>query len=158
MPRIKINADFDNQGMHDEIDGMQRRARDFRPVFRKIREELRTAWSANYMSNGLAVGGWAPLDAEYAAWKATRFPGTPPMIQTGRLFRSISSINATNVEMDRKSVRFSLPDIRYAKFHEYGTTKMPKREMIFEPVGAAKQWAEWMAKHVNEGLGLRRRF
>lgn len=158
MPRLKLNVDFDNQGMHDEIDSMQRRARDFRPVFRKIREELRTAWTKNYMSNGLEVGGWAPLDAEYASWKATRFPGAPPLVQTGKLFHSIASVNSTNVEMDRKSVRFSLPDIRYAKFHEYGTTKMPKREMIFEPVGAAKHWVELMAEHVNTGLGLKRFF
>ena len=114
MPRVKLNVDVDNQGMHDEIDGMQRRARNFKPVFRKIREELRTAWTGNFTSNGLAVGGWAPLDAEYASWKATRFPGAPPLVQTGKLFKSIASTNSANVEIDRMSVRFFLPDIRHA--------------------------------------------
>jgi len=156
MARIKLNVDFDNQGMHDEIDGMQHRAENFKPIFRKIREELRAAWSDNFTTHGLAVGGWAPLTAEYASWKTTRFPGAPPMVQTGMLFRSVASINSANVEMDRNSVRFSLPDIHYAKFHQYGTSKMPKREIIFEPVGAAKRWAEMMAEHVNTGHETKR--
>jgi phage gpG-like protein len=29
--------------------------------------------------------------------------------------------------------------VEYAKFHQYGTSKMPKRKIVFEPLGFAKK-------------------
>jgi phage gpG-like protein len=40
--------------------------------------------------------------------------------------------------------------VEYAKFHQYGTTKMPKRKIVFEPAGFAKKVgadaAAWVAR------------
>ena len=52
------------------------------------------------------------------------------------------------VEVNRDGARFNLPNIRYAKFHQYGTSKMPKREIIFEPRGQQRRWTHMMQQHV----------
>ena len=151
MARLDIDVDFDADEAHDKMDRIKKRGRNFKPVMEAIRAELRKAWTANFTSNGLAVGGWAPLDAEYASWKAAHFPGATPLIQTGNLFKSIASLRGVEVDLDRHGARFSLADIRVAKFHQYGTTRMPKREIVFEPAGARGRWAEWMKDYIQEG-------
>ena len=144
MPRIEVTVDFDDDSYKDRLDGMQRRGKDFSSVMEDIHDELRTAWTANF----LAVGVWKPLDAEYGAWKAVHFPGAPPLVQTGHLFQAIASLRGNEVEISRDGARFNLPNINYAKFHQYGTSKMPKREIIFEPRGAQRRWARMMQEHV----------
>ena len=114
------------------------RAQVFNPVFLKAKEELHLANSANFASNGLLVGGWAPLDAEYAAWKMSRFPGAPPMVRTGRLFASLAGANASAFRMTNTSMSIGTT-VEYAKFHQYGTNKMAKRKIVFEPLGFAKK-------------------
>ena len=148
MPRIQVTVDFDDDSYKDKLDGMQRRGRNFKPVMEDIRDELQLAWTANFTANGLAVGGWAPLDAKYGAWKAVHFPGAPPLVQTGHLFQAIASLRGNEVEINRDGARFNLPNIRYAKFHQYGTSKMPKREIIFEPRGQQRRWTHMMQQHV----------
>jgi phage gpG-like protein len=148
MARIDVSVDFDDDSYKDKLDGMQRRGRDFSPVMEDIRDELQKAWTANFTANGLAVGGWKPLDAKYGAWKAVHFPGAPPLVQTGHLFQAIASLRGNSVEINRDGARFNLPNISYAKFHQYGTTKMPKREIMFEPEGANRRWAGMMQEHV----------
>lgn len=148
MARIRITVDFDDDSYKDTLDGMQKRARNFKPVMEDIRDELRLTWTKNFTANGLAVGGWKPLDAEYGAWKAVHFPGAPPLIQTGHLFQAIASLRGNMVEINRDGARFNLPDVRHAKFHQYGTTKMPKRELMFEPRGRQRPWTKMMKEHV----------
>jgi len=41
--------------------------------------------------------------------------------------------------------------VEYAKFHQYGTTKMPKRKIIFEPAGFAEKYANDAADWVVDG-------
>ena len=128
---------------------MALRAQAFNPVFVKAKAELHLANSSNFASNGLLVGGWSPLDAEYAAWKMSRFPGAPPMIRTGRLFASLAGANASSFRMTNTSMSVGTT-VEYAKFHQYGTTKMPKRKIVFEPAGFAKSVgadaAAWVAR------------
>ncbi len=149
--RIDIDIKFDDSEAQDNLDEMIDRGKDFRPVFRQIRDELRTAFAANFASNGLPVGGWRPLDAQYAAWKAVNFPGATPMIQTGELFRNLSSLRGKSSDIDRHTARFGTSGINYASFHQYGTSKMPKREIVFVPQGAEQRWSGWAAEYIVNG-------
>ena len=72
---------------------MQARAKLFTPVLLKAKKEIQLANASNFATNGLPVGGWSPLNPQYAAWKMARFPGAPPMVQTGKLF-SVSRSDA----------------------------------------------------------------
>jgi phage gpG-like protein len=42
-------------------------------------------------------------------------------------------------------------DVEYAKFHQYGTTNMAKRQIIFEPTGFGERLAIIAADYVSDG-------
>jgi phage gpG-like protein len=116
------------------------------PVFPVLQKQIQAMNAANFASNGLLSGGWKPLDAKYAAWKSIRFPGAPPMVQTGALMESLTTTplvkkeNATSFEIGTA--------IPYARFHQTGTFKMPKRQVVYKPVGFAEFASEIIADYV----------
>lgn len=127
------------------------RSKNFLPLFVKAKAEITAMNTANFALGGLPSGGWSPLDPQYGAWKAARYPGAPPMVRTGRLFASLAgggpdatfSITPTSMSLGTK--------VEYAKFHQYGTTKMPKRKLVFEPTGFAEKYANDAADWVVDG-------
>lgn len=152
MSRVSVKIDVD--GAKETIaylQGIKIRMDDHRVPFAGARQILAAANSANFSSNGLPVGGWAPLDSEYAAWKATRFPGAPPLVQGGQLFKSLVSLTGGVNSIGRTTAEFGT-NVSYAKFHQYGTSKMPKREIVFEPAGFSALLAERVAKWTADGL------
>ena len=60
------------------------------------------------------------------------------MVQTGRLFASLTGATASFETMTNTSITVGT-SVEYAKFHQYGTTKMPKRKIVFEPPLFAKK-------------------
>lgn len=135
------------ESVKDLLDDMDRRSKDFRPVFNKAENYLEKANRDNFAASGLPAGGWRPLDAQYGAWKTTKFPGVPLMVKSGELFSSLSSLNNS-----AKSVRLTTAEfgtkVEYAKFHQYGTNKMPKRKIVFEPPRFARDIGVEAAKHI----------
>jgi phage gpG-like protein len=147
MIRLSITCDADDA--IKKLDGMIARSQDFRPVLRWAKQELEKSNAANFTSSGLPVGGWSPLKPRYAAWKATNFPGSSILVQTGKLFRSLSNLNGSPNYIGLSSAEFGT-NVEYAKFHQYGTTKMAKRQIVFEPPLFAAALAERAAKHIVE--------
>jgi len=92
-------------------------------------------FAENFLSNGLPSGGWAPLSPAYGAWKALRYPGKPTMQATGRLFESLTTGLKTD-KITNDSVEFG-NKVRYSTWHQYGTTRMPMRRLVFEKPGFA---------------------
>lgn len=129
---------------------MEERARDFRPVFRWAKRELQKMNRDNFTTQGLPVGGWSPLNADYAAWKSTNFPGRPIMQATGRLRDSLVRLDGPANQIDLTKAQFGT-DVEYARFHQYGTTRMPKRQIVFEPKGFARTLAEHTGEHIVYG-------
>ena len=108
---------------------MKKRANNMRPVLWRAKQWLRFANEENFRQGGLPSGGWSPLDPQYAAWKNLRQPGAETMIRTGRLFRSLTSLDASPNKINDMDATFGTK-IEYAKFHQYGTNKMPKRKVV----------------------------
>lgn len=129
---------------------MKKRANDMRPVLWRAKQWLRFANEENFRQAGLPSGGWSPLDPEYSAWKNLREPGAGTMIRTGRLFRSLTSLDAPPNKIDIMEATFGTK-VEYAKFHQYGTTKMPKRKVVYEPMGFASRFGEVAATYVCHG-------
>lgn len=150
---MPIEIDVDIRGVPSAIarlTAMHARSQVLTPVLLKAKQEIKLANAANFTSNGLLVGGWAPLDAQYAAWKMARFPGLPPMIRTGKLFASLSVANGPVDTMTNTS--FSIgTSVEYAKFHQYGTSKMAKRKIVFEPPLFAKKLGRDTVDYIANG-------
>lgn len=127
------------------------RGKTFTPLFAKQMAEIKLAWAGNFSSGGFVSGGWMPLDASYAAWKLIRYPGSPPMVRTGRLFQSLSvGITESLFSATPNSYKMGT-SVEYAKFHQYGTTKMPARQIVFVPTEFAQRAATDAANWVVRG-------
>ena len=140
--RVEVNTNDAQELLQDVRD----RIEDLRPVFRRAKEDLSDIYTKHFLSNG--NGRWAPLDAEYGAWKSVRFPGAPTLVRSGELFKSIETFSVS--EINHQSARFGT-DAPVAKFHQYGTWSMPKREIIFEPPMFAKKLAKDAEHYIAEG-------
>jgi len=150
--KIDFFVKYDDDDARNYLEEVDRRLNDFRPLFLKIQKELEMSWSSNFTTLGLTSGSpWKPLDSQYGSWKAVNFPGAPPMVKTGQLFSSLSDLRGKPNEIERMRARFGT-NIEYAKFHQYGTTRMPKRQIVFVEQGAESRWADQAADYVLDGV------
>jgi len=133
---------------------MKKRMRDFRQVFNWAKRELEKANAENFATSGLPVGGWDPLDREYAQWKRTEQPAAKIMVgpdsSSGALMKSLTNLNGPPNRIYMKKAIFGT-SIEYAKFHQYGTTKMAKRRLVYEPRFFRRDLTETMSDHIIYG-------
>jgi phage gpG-like protein len=125
-----------------KLTSMKGRGTNFRPVFWIAREELAKANAKNFTTSGLPVGGWDPRTRDYA-W--------PLMRRTGRLFQSLTTLQGAPNEINRMNATFGT-DVEYAKFHQSGTRKMAKRQVVFEPAGFGEKMARIAGKYYVDGV------
>lgn len=142
---LRVDAEFDSSKAIKTLMKIEHAAKNLKPVFRWAREDLRKTYTDHFLSNG--GGTWKPLDPEYGAWKSSRYPGAPTLIRSGKLFQSVSKLEID--EIKDMSARFGT-NAEVAKFHQYGTWSMPKREIIFEPPMFARRLAEKIADHIED--------
>lgn len=133
-----------------KLQAMIERSDKFQPVFVWAQAFLRAAFAANFAASGLPSGGWAPLDAEYGSWKSVRFPGAPPLVRTGKLFNSLTTTANTATSIKGSSAEFGTT-VEYAKFHQRGTSKMPKRQIVFEPPLFAGEMGRRIGRFMVDG-------
>ncbi len=147
-----IEVDVDVSDAMRRLGGMQVRINHFRPVLMWARDELEKSNAKNFATNGLQTGkAWSPLDPQYGAWKSIRFPGAPTNVRSGRLFRSLTNLRGVPNVIGDDSAQFGT-SVPYAKFHQYGTSNMPKRQVVFEPPLFAKRLASRAVDYVSNGV------
>ena len=146
---IEVNVDMANAMAR--LAAMEARAENFTPVFIAARKDLERANSANFAANGLPSGkAWAPLDPQYGSWKSLNFPGRSTLVRTGRLFRSLRNLKGAPSYISPNVAEFGT-SVEYAKFHQYGTSKMPKRQIVFHTPAFVKETAQNAGKYVADG-------
>jgi phage gpG-like protein len=142
---FSVDIEYDPDKAISLIKKIEKAATHLKPVFKEAREDLREIYTNHFLSNG--SGTWEPLDAEYGSWKSSRYPGAPTLIQSGRLFQSVSKLEASKI--DNMHASFGT-NAEVAKFHQYGTYSMPKRELIFEPPMFAVKLAEKIGDYIEK--------
>lgn len=156
---VRMSADTDDA--IDRLQNMKDRMDNFGPVFTWAKRELERAYSNNFTAMGaesaraMLKGAWPPLDAEYASWKARNQAGTPMMIgPTASLFRSVSDLanSGSNAVMKTEATYFV--DNPIAKFHQYGTEKMPARRLVFTPRDFDNEFGNKVVKYVKSGSAI----
>lgn len=149
---VEIEVDVDIANAMARLAAMEARAKNFTPVFIAARTDLEKANAANFASNGLPSGkAWAPLDAEYGSWKSVNFPGRGTLVRSGKLFQSLTSMKGTPSYIRSNEAGFGT-NVEYAKFHQYGTFKMPKRQIVFSTPIFVKQTAKNAGQYVADGV------
>lgn len=145
--RIKIKI-YGLDEIKDNLKNIDKRMKDLRPVWPKANNSLKGYLVANFTAQGLPSGGWAPLDAEYGSWKIRNFPGMPMLVKEGGLFSRIAQ--GPDLDGNKRNATFSFGG-QIAKFHQYGTTHMPARQIIFTPERWVKDVAEMITEYIVEG-------
>lgn len=105
-------------------------ATDLREFFDETVDDFQEVVSEQFDSVGGRVGGWRPLSPRYAAWKSKHAPGKPILQLTGAMRRSlVATTEQTIREVKRDFMRWGTRDPK-ARFHQRGTSRMPKRQII----------------------------
>jgi hypothetical protein len=76
---------------------------------------------------------WAPLSPAYAVWKHQHFPGRTILIREGNLRRAASSPRR---EATPRTLTLWIDD-ETAAYHQDGTSQMPARPLIPNPLPAS---------------------
>ena len=139
---INISVDMDMGATMEMLAGMSGRASNFRPIFWLAQKELELANTANFTAHGLPSGGWAPRQRP-ETW--------PIMKRSGALFSSLSNLRGPPNDIGNKTAIFGT-NIKYAGFHQHGTTNLPKRLVVFEPVGFGLGLAVAAAEYIADGI------
>lgn len=104
-----------------------------------------------FASRGGALGqSWPRLSANYAAQKAKRFPGRPPLVRTGIMQRSFTSNpSAMSVTIGNNAPWF--------KYHQSSAprTKIPRRVMIGVYSGMQSDVTNIIAKALSQKIAKR---
>ena len=140
---VSLSIEVNDAAAQRMLTGMIRRSQSFIRVFDFARELLEDANAMNFSTGGLPVGGWAPRRGEMEY-------GWAPLVRTGRLAGSLTNLHGPPNVITPTWAEFGT-DVEYAKFHQYGTTRMPARKIVFEPYGFAEEIGEAAASHIVRG-------
>lgn len=124
-----------------DLTKMQLRMADLAPAMREAKHILERANAENFDTHGLPVGGWAPRRSDY---------GWPIMRRTGALEESLVNLTGPPNIITPKGARFGT-EVDYAKFHQSGTRRMPKRQVLFEPTEFGHEVGDAAADYIVRG-------
>jgi phage gpG-like protein len=103
---------------------------DLRPAFEDIANRFAQMELAQFVTQGSSGGEvWSPLSPRYGAAKARAWPGRPILVRTGELRRQLTRrpFGVERITADSMHLGTSLP---YARYHQTGTPRMPRRPPV----------------------------
>ena len=117
--------------------------------FAVVQDLFNTSGSARGAMGRFTSGPWARWSPKYAVWRKQNAPGGSILTLSGRLRESLRWSGAGlgpegYFEATPTSVEFGTT-VPYARFHQYGTSKMPARPFLPTPNAAVfmpllQQW------------------
>ena len=141
--KIDIDIQYKDSGVVARLEMMKLKATNFRPLFEYARLQLQLSNAANFGAGGLPSGSkWMPQEDI-----------TDPvlMVDSGKLLRSLTTLFGPPNDINATSAEFGTK-VEYAKFHQYGTRRMPARKVLFEPRGFAQDLAQKASLYVSSGV------
>lgn len=115
---------------------------DFKDAFKKMADDFRETEENVFASSGAFEGNsaWSPLKPGYKVWKTIKVGNQPILTFKGDLRKSLGSKGNNHVErITKDSLVIGTRDIK-AIFHQRGTRKMPKREVVKLTEPQKRRW------------------
>lgn len=123
--------------------------KDLRPAWELIRDDFAKRNRDWLDSEGR--GSFAPLSPKYAEWKRRHFGELPILRLTGRLRQSLTETSDGDFLYAPERLRVLLgTKVKYARYHQVGTKRMPRRPPVVVGKDAAFQWAKIIHRHLFE--------
>lgn len=145
--------------VREEFSRFTKGVKDFRPVFEDIQADLENRiMPMVFASGGARIGNnWPALSPAYAAYKASRYPGRPLLVLSGRLQSSVLRNTGDAIrKLGKKEFRFGTR-VPWAIFHHRGTARMPRRRFFGLTNDDKVAWGKMVHRYVV-GLMGRLRF
>lgn len=144
-----LRADIKIEGVDETTDSLKRMKKalqNLRDVLQPVGDFLLFFYkSAVFETEGQVIGeSWADLSQPYRSRKADRFPGRGILEATGTMRSSL------DVQTTDDFIRVFNP-IEYAKYHQFGTGKMPQRVML----KLDKERADSVSSMISKGIRKR---
>lgn len=123
---------------------------DLSEPFQQIADGLETDNMLNMTGEGiLYAGGWAPLASSTISEKARAgYGGQPILVRTGELAQSLAGGSGSVKQVTPTSLTVGTDD-PIAKYHQYGTRKMPQRKIIGLSFAARSQVVRVLADYIR---------
>ncbi len=148
--RITLKVDG-IQSLDAELLRFTDRIQNATPAFEGIADMFAEAETQRFDSEG-DIGGdggkWSPLAASTVAFKLKHFPGTKILERTGALRQSLTS-RPFGIEIIGPQAMRIGTDTVYARFHQDGTSRMPRRS----PLALSETRRRSIVKIVQRGAG-----
>ena len=116
-------------GIDETIKNLQNVARglaDHRDFLRiEVFPELKRIFREVFSTRGF--GDWPPLAASTLAERRRRGFGTRPLIRTGDYLRNSTGLHGLRL---RRNILEIVSPVKYARYHEYGTRRIPERPVF----------------------------
>lgn len=121
---------FDTRRAELRLKQMRERAGDLTPAFEKWGDDVAEEVRLNFAAEGAWFGSaWAALSPQYAAWKALHYPNKTILRRTDKLFDSLTERPMAVERIGKQQAVFGT-DVKYARYHQGGTVKMPSRPFL----------------------------
>jgi len=139
------------------LDIMANDLNDFEPMFRSIAKDFKKTEEGIFSSEGSFEGGsaWPALSPMYKVQKDKKYPGRKILEATGKLRQSLTSMGSGHVEQIESESLAIGTDIKYAKYHQSGTRKMPARPPLQITEAEKSRWTriahEYIFRSINGG-------
>lgn len=136
----------------DAFEGVSRGMLDFRDLgtWDAVQFEFYKIEKEQFSSEGAAgaSGKWKPLSSPYKERKARQYGAVPILTASGRLYRSLTSSGGDAV-VEKRPLELVLGSrVPYARHHQSGTGRMPKRE----PISITPEQEKRLMKPVQDHL------
>lgn len=149
--RVVIDVDGDKQ-VDRTLLRLAGRVIDAKPAFERIHQDLEQAEARQFRSEGgYASGGWAPLAP---ATVVQRGSAHPILVRTGELRDSLTGQASGSVRVADRSFMVFGTRVPYARFHQFGTDRMPRRRPVELTEGDRRQVPRRIQQHVLDRQGL----
>lgn len=126
---------------------------DLRPVWPRIRDDFIANERKQFSSEGRhGSGGWTPLSAKYAAWKARVAPGKPILELSGALRQSLTGGSGFIYRTGRQSLAIGTK-IPHARYHQTGTRRMPRRAPVELTEAQKTSWMKILHEYIWKNVG-----
>ena len=132
----ELNANVKNyenflQGINKIVTGVG----DLTPVFKNFYKVYTNNFvRKQFLTEGSFLGyKWKPLTLKYAIWKKRKVGNKTILRFSDKMFNAVTGTDKSTsyYVINPKKLEFGIRNIPYAKFHQYGTVHMPKREFLF---------------------------
>lgn len=154
-----LSVKVDNADAVKLLSGLMEGVQDFSPVWPKVERIVMKMEDEQFESEGKYGGtDWEPLNRTYAEYKAKVYGDRGILVRTGIMRTSLTTKGGAghyyNAGPNFVEVGTTIP---YAKFHQRGNAKLPRRVVIPSPpeeIGSAIRFAvlEHIFKKANQAV------